>query len=83
MKKSQKNRTQTACGCGDPRASNLDAVQERLDALMKRVRELEPGGDLEGLIEEASAGLKRELYHAAARERTQTADEADFPPSAV
>jgi hypothetical protein len=64
-------------------SSNLGPSIRCLEELMREVRTLKRGGDLEGLLEKAAMEIKQELYQAATRERTQAAAEAAFPPSAM
>ena len=56
--------------------------EELLGQLMRKVRLLEPGGDLEGLLEEGASQLKQALYEEAAVERQQVEDAspASFSP---
>lgn len=79
-KPEEKRREETPNAGENP---NSDPVRQRIEALMKEVRNLKPGGDLEGLLERATAGIKQEIYQAATRERTQAAAKADFSPSAM
>jgi hypothetical protein len=60
-----------------------NSLKSRLEALMKRVEEMEAGGDLEGLLERETAELKQAVYASAIERRQQAADRADFPPSAL
>lgn len=48
--------------------------EEILAQVMRKVRELKPGGDLEGLLEDGAAELKQALYEEAAAERQQVED---------
>lgn len=61
-------------------------VSERLEALMARVRAMERGGDLEGLLEEGLLEIRQEVYREAAEARGQAAAPpagGDFPPCGV
>lgn len=60
-------------------------MQRELEEIMSKVRAMEPGGDLEGLLEEGAAKFKVLLYEIATRERLEAraAAEADFPPSGL
>jgi len=57
---------------------------EKIQTLQARVDALEPGDDLEGLIEEGLKEIDREVYQEmlAARERAAS-NEAAFPPSGM
>jgi len=48
--------------------------EEILAQVMRKVRELKPGGDLEGLLEDGATQLKQALYEEAAAERQQVED---------
>jgi len=47
---------------------------EKLHQLLQEVQDMEPGGDLEGLIESHLVDLNRQCYDMALRLRAQTAD---------
>jgi len=59
--------------------------EEILAQVMRKVRELEPGGDLEGLLEAGAADLKQALYEEAAVERQSLEDSSpeSFSPSGL
>jgi hypothetical protein len=66
--------------------STMDEEQgviEELKALLVQIETLEPGGDLEGLIENRAARIKREVYKAAVAKRNAVAAEANFSPSGL
>jgi hypothetical protein len=59
--------------------------EEMLLEIMRKVRELKPGGDLEGLLEDGAAELKQALYEEALAER-QAVDDSQpesFSPSGL
>lgn len=62
------------------KAKTLLKLEARLEAMLERVRSMEPGGDLESLLEEETAQLKRSVYEAALEQRHQAVEEADFSP---
>lgn len=66
----------------DPR---LVPLVEQLQTLLERVRQLPPGGDLEGLIEEGLSQLEPALYQALLQARQQQASQHTdaFSPSAL
>ena len=55
-------------------------LEAQLEALLERVRSMEPGGDLESLLEEETTQLKRLVYEAALEQRDQAVEETDFSP---
>lgn len=59
------------------------ALEAMLEGLLEKVRAMEPGGDLEGLLETETAKLKYGVYEVAIAERGKTAEKADFPPSGL
>jgi len=62
--------------------ADLNALKTRLDQMMIKVEQLEPGGDLAGLIDAELAGFNRELAEAIVqqRETTTTREGSDPPP---
>lgn len=53
----------------------------KLQELMRKVRELKPGGDLEGLLEDEIEELRKMVYEEAVAERESPAsDSGAFPP---
>ena len=62
--------------------ADLNALKTRLDQMMIKVEQLEPGGVLAGLIDAELAGFNRELAEAIVqqRETTTTREGSDFPP---
>lgn len=62
---------------------NNSPFEARYAQLMEKVRNMERGGNLEALFEREFAELKQLAYGQAIEERTDHADEADFPPSAM
>lgn len=53
----------------------------KLQELMRKVRELKPGGDLEGLLEEEIEELRKLVYEEAVSEReSQASDSEAFSP---
>jgi len=68
----------------EAKTSLAQTLLEKIQTLQARVEALEPGGDLEGLIEEGLNENDREVYQEmlAARERAAS-NEAAFPPSGV
>ena len=64
--------------------AEMSEVKRRLEELMRKVEMMERGGDLEKLLEEEVAVLKKELYETALRTRqNQSAEQADFSPSGM
>ena len=63
----------------------LSRGEEILAQLRRKVRELPPGGDLEGLIEEEYAKLRAVLYEESLEQRQEQAASSPeaFSPSAV
>jgi hypothetical protein len=61
------------------------AVAGKLEELAQQVRQMKPGGDLEGLLEGQIAELKTIIYQQSIEIRKQTvaADSATFPPSGL
>ncbi len=63
--------------------SNQQAIK-RVEELLHKVREMEPGGDLDRLILDELDDLNKVIYEAALQERVEAAaDPADFPPSGL
>lgn len=59
-------------------------IEEGVEAMMKKVRDMEAGGDLDGLVVGEIDKLKRLLYEEAMDQREQTtADKAAFSPSGL
>ena len=62
---------------------------EKLNELLEDVRDMPPGGDLEGLIESHLAGLNRQCYDSALSRRAQVTEQqasekpGGFPPSGL
>jgi len=64
--------------------SRSQVLNEKVDALKKRVAEMEPGGDLEGVIEDGLSEINKYLYEDLLSLRDQVAlSKADFSPSAM
>ncbi len=65
--------------------ADLKTLKARLDQIMVKAEQLEPGGDLAGLIDAELAGFNRELAEAIVqqRETTTTREGSDFPPCAM
>lgn len=63
--------------------AEMSDLQRELEELFDKVRTMKPGGDLEELLEERTAALKRKVYERALEERAQAAEKADFPPSGL
>ncbi len=67
----------------------LVPIVENLNKLVQEVRDLPPGGDLEGLIESRLAGLERQCLGLALDQRQQAAEQQAsekpeaFPPSGL
>ncbi len=62
-----------------------ERLSRRFEAMLERVRGLERGGDLEGLILEEVEEIGQLLHEAAVTERSRldASKEADFSPSAL
>ena len=63
----------------------LPPLEEKLETMMNKVRQMPAGGDLEGLLEEQIAELKTLLYEQALEQRKQAtaSDPAAFHPSGL
>ena len=61
------------------------AIAGKLEELAQRVRQMKPGGDLEGLLIQEIEQLKTIIFEQAIEIRKQTAaaHPADFPPSGL
>jgi hypothetical protein len=64
--------------------SEPTSVSKRVDEAIERAIAMERGGNLEALLEQEAAKVKKALYEEVLRRRQEAASaEAAFPPSAV
>jgi len=64
--------------------SSKQRTVQRVEELLRKVREMEPGGDLDRLILDELEELNKVIYESALQERANAAaDPADFSPSGL
>ncbi|MFC1601923.1 hypothetical protein ACFL34_06200 [Candidatus Sumerlaeota bacterium] len=64
--------------------SSKQRAVKRIEELLLKVRQMEPGGDLDRLILDELEELNKVAYESALQERAKAAaDQADFPPSGL